>query len=162
QTVIVSFATLDGTAVAGSNYLATNGMVTFTPGTTNQTIVVTVLGDALSEASETFTVNLSSPTNATIADGQGVGMINNDDAAVTEGDSGITNAVFTVSLSAVSGLPVTVNFATTDGGALAGIDYMETNGVFALLHAFDGTDGSGPTEAQVAGPDGALYGSTPY
>ena len=73
-------------------------------------------------------VNLTNPTNATLSDSQGVGTINNDDpvvaiaisdVAVVEGNSGTTNAVFTVSLSAVSGQTVTVNFATADGTAVA-------------------------------------------
>jgi hypothetical protein len=82
-----------------------------------------VLGDTIDEANETFFVNLLSPVNATITDGQGVGTITNDDVApslaisdvtVAEGNAGITNAVFTVSLSNPSGQAVTVDFATAD------------------------------------------------
>ena len=57
--------------------------LTFAPGETTQTITVPVNGDVLDEADETFFVNLSSPVNATIADGQGVGTITDDDAAPT-------------------------------------------------------------------------------
>jgi len=56
-----------------------SGTVTFLPGQTSQTVNVTVNGDVKFEPTETFTVDLSSPTNATIADGQGVGTITNDD-----------------------------------------------------------------------------------
>ncbi len=81
QTVTVAYATADGTAVAGSDYVATSGTLTFDPGTVSQPVTVTVNGDALNEADETFFVNLGAPTNATIADGQGRGTIVNDDPA---------------------------------------------------------------------------------
>ncbi|HXJ72981.1 MAG TPA: Calx-beta domain-containing protein, partial [Candidatus Dormibacteraeota bacterium] len=141
QNVTVNFTTADGTAVAGGDYVSTNGLLSFAPGTTNQTITVRVNGDLLNEANETFFVNLSNPTNATFGDSQGVGTINNDDpvvaiaisdATVTEGNSGTTNAVFTVSLSAISGQTVTLNFATADGMALAGTDYVSTNGLLSF------------------------------
>ncbi|MCH8948637.1 MAG: hypothetical protein IH789_13605, partial [Acidobacteria bacterium] len=67
-----------------------------------------------------------------------MGTIIDDDAAPTltiddvtidpEGDSGTTDAVFTVSLSQASGKSVTVDFATTDGTATAGADYTSTSG----------------------------------
>jgi hypothetical protein len=81
QTVTVSYATANGSASAGSDYAAASGTLTFAPGTTSQTVTVAVTGDTLPEANETFLVNLGSPTNATIAKGQGQGTILNDDAA---------------------------------------------------------------------------------
>ena len=78
-TASVNFATANGTATAGSDYQATNGTVSFTPGTTTQTISVLVNGDFVIEPDETFFVNLSGASNATIADSQGVGTIVNDD-----------------------------------------------------------------------------------
>lgn len=77
--VSVNFATADGTATAGSDYVAANGTLNFAPGQTNQTINVVVNGDTVGEADETFYVNLSSPLNATLARGQGTGTILNDD-----------------------------------------------------------------------------------
>jgi Calx-beta domain len=141
QTVTVNYATADGTATAGSDYSATAGTLTFTPGTTSQTITVAVLGDTRTEANETFFVNLSTPSNATIADGRGQGTILNDDAlpalsinnvTVTEGNTGTTPAVFTVTLSAASGQTVTVNYATADGKATAGSDYTATAGTLTF------------------------------
>jgi len=141
QTVTVNFATADGTAVAGADYLATNGAVTFAPGTTTQGILVKVVGELLNESSETFFVNLSGAVNATLGDGQGRGTINNDDplptlsvgdAMVMEGDSGTTTSVFTVSLSAMSGQMVTANYATANGTAVAGTDYVSTNGIISI------------------------------
>jgi hypothetical protein len=78
-TVTVNFATADATATAGSDYMATSGTLTFTPGQTSRTITVNVNGDTAVEPTESFVVNLSAPTNATIAVAQGVGTIINDD-----------------------------------------------------------------------------------
>jgi hypothetical protein len=81
QPVTVDFATADGTASAGSDYVALSGQRTFAVGVGTQTISVTVNGDTAVEPSETFTINLSGATNATIADAQGQGTIANDDSA---------------------------------------------------------------------------------
>ena len=81
STVTVGYATANGTAAAGSDYVAASGMVTFPPGSTTQSIPVTVNGDTAVEPNETFFVNLSGATNATIADALGVGTITNDDLA---------------------------------------------------------------------------------
>jgi hypothetical protein len=80
STVTVAYATADGTANAGSDYNATSGTLTFNPGITTQTITVNVIGDTIVEPNETFFVNLSSPTNATLAVAQGTGTIINDDS----------------------------------------------------------------------------------
>ena len=80
QQVTVDFATADGTATAPADYAAGAGTLTFPPGSTTQSVTVAVNGDLLDEANETFLVNLSNPTNATIADGSGLGTINDDDA----------------------------------------------------------------------------------
>ncbi|HKW28451.1 MAG TPA: M36 family metallopeptidase, partial [Verrucomicrobiae bacterium] len=77
--VSVNFATADGTATAGSDYVAANGTLNFAPGQTNQTINVVINGDTVGEADETFYVNLASPLNATLARGAGTGTILNDD-----------------------------------------------------------------------------------
>jgi uncharacterized repeat protein (TIGR01451 family) len=77
--VSVSFATSNGTAQAGSDYVATNGVLVFAPGQTNGTITVQVMGDATAEPHETFSVVLSGALNASIGDGQGVGTIFTDD-----------------------------------------------------------------------------------
>jgi glucose/arabinose dehydrogenase len=137
QTISASYAVADGSAVAGSDYVTTSGTVTFTPGQLTQPISVTVNGDTLFELAETFNLNLTSPTNATIADNQGVGTITNDDAqptisindvTVTEGNSGTIAATFNVSLSGASSQTTTVNYATAVGSATAGSDYLATSG----------------------------------
>jgi len=99
--------------------------LTFAPGQTSKTITVSVLGDTTNEANETFVVNLSNPSNATLVDGQGQATITNDDpvpslsiadASIAEG-AGVANASFSVTLSAASGQTVTVAFATANGSA---------------------------------------------
>ena len=138
NTVTVDYASVDGSATAPSDYTASSGTLTFAPGQTNQQIAVIVKGDTLNEINETFTVNLSNPSSATIA-GTGIGTetINNDDAVPTlsinnvsqlEGTGGTTNYVFTVTLSTASGLPVTVDFATANGAAVAPGDYASQTG----------------------------------
>jgi hypothetical protein len=137
----VNFATANNTALAPGDYTATSGTLTFAAGETTKTVTVPVVGDLLDEANEAFFVNLSSATNATIADNQGVGTITDDDAApslaindvtVTEGNAGTTNATFTVTLSAASGQPVTVNFATANNTALAPGDYTAASGTLTF------------------------------
>ncbi len=80
QTVSVKYATGGGTAAAGTDYTALAlTTLTFAPGQTTRTVTVQVKGDVVKEANETFFVNLSGATNATIADAQGQGTITNDD-----------------------------------------------------------------------------------
>jgi uncharacterized repeat protein (TIGR01451 family) len=79
QAVLVNYATANGTAIAGSNYVATSGELTFAPGTTTQSIAVGVIGNKTVEPNKTFFVNLSTPTNGTLSRTQAIGTIINDD-----------------------------------------------------------------------------------
>jgi large repetitive protein len=138
QVVTVNFATANNTAVAPGDYTATSGTLTFAAGETTKTITVPVIGDLLVESNESYFVNLTNATNATIADAQGIGTITNDDAAVLsltindittpEGNSGTANAIFTITLSAASTQNVTVNFATANGTATAPGDFTAVSG----------------------------------
>jgi uncharacterized repeat protein (TIGR01451 family)/CSLREA domain-containing protein len=137
STVTVNYATADQTATAGSDYVATSGTVIFSPGQTTKPINVTVNGDTTPEPDETLLVNLSSPANATIARGQGIGTIRNDDnlstlsigdVTLNEGNSGTTSFDFPVTLSPASAFPVTVSYVTVDGTASAGSDYQPVSG----------------------------------
>ena len=143
NTVTVHYASADGTATAGSDYTALSGTLTFASGETSKTITAAVIGDTINEPNETFVVNLSNPSNATVADGQGRATILNDDPAppslaigdvtVNEGDSGVTSAIFTVTLSAASTQTVTVNFASADGSAKAATrDYSAVSGTLTF------------------------------
>jgi len=137
STVTVAYATADGTAVASLDYLAASGTLTFPPGTTARTVPVSVVGDLVDEPSETFFLNLSAPVNATIADGQGLAtIVDNDpppavsigDCAVVEGNAGQVPCAFTVSLSGPSAFTASVAWATSNGTATAGSDYTAASG----------------------------------
>jgi hypothetical protein len=141
-TVTVDYTTVDGSATAPSDYTATSGTLTYLAGQTSQQVTASVKGDTSNEVNETFTVNLSNPVNATISgSGVGLGTITNDDAVpsvsinnvtVAEGNSGTTGYAFTVTLSAASGLPLTVAYATANGTAVAPTDYQTQSGTVAF------------------------------
>jgi hypothetical protein len=77
--VTVNYSTADGTATAGTDYTAISGTLTFAPDETTKTIIVPIVEDDIYEGNETFSLNLSNPTNATISDDQGIGTILSDD-----------------------------------------------------------------------------------
>ena len=132
--VTVAYETLDGTAVAGVDYTSTSGTLRFAAGETRTTLAVPTLEDATAEETEGFTVQLSEPSGAMVADGTATGTITDDDdppglsiddaLAVREGET----AEFVVRLSAASGAAVTVAYETLDGTAVAGVDYTSTSG----------------------------------
>src|SRR5262249_48581893 len=104
EPVTVAYATADGSATAGSDYQATSGTLTFAPGETSKVITVLVNGDPLGEPTETFFVNLSSPTNVALGRRQAIGTIADDDprisitdadVSVTEGNTGTRPITFT-------------------------------------------------------------------
>jgi uncharacterized repeat protein (TIGR01451 family) len=143
QTVTVNYTTADGTAtVADGDYAAASGTLTFAPGVLAQPITVNVNGDTKFEPDETFAVNLSAPSNATLGTASGTGTIQNDDAqpavsidsvSQNEGNSGTTPFAFTVSLSNPSSQTVTVNYTTADGTAsVADSDYTAAGGTLTF------------------------------
>ncbi|MBI1903857.1 MAG: calcium-binding protein, partial [Planctomycetia bacterium] len=139
EMVSAFYATANGTATAGSDYVTTSGTVSFAPGETSKTVAVAVNGDTALEPNETFFVNLLIPVGATLLDDQGVGTIRDDDlvlsiddVTVTEGNSGTVDAVFTVTLSAASSDMVTADYATANGTATAGSDYVTTSGTVSF------------------------------
>jgi hypothetical protein len=80
--ITVGYTTADGTATLSNNdYVTASGTLTFAAGETQKTITVNALGDSQFERDETFRVNLSSPTNATIATAFADATIQNDDIA---------------------------------------------------------------------------------
>ena len=141
QSISVNYATAGNTATSGNDFVAASGIATIAPGLHSTTVIVIVNGDTAFEPNETFTVNLSAPVNATIADNQATGTINNDDAqpviaindlSVIEGNAGTSTATFTVSLSNASSQTITVNYATADNTATAGDDYMNAAGTLTF------------------------------
>ncbi|MBI5733083.1 fibronectin type III domain-containing protein [Candidatus Jorgensenbacteria bacterium] len=136
QTVAVLYGSTDGTALASTDYMNTSGTLTFTPGETTKSVTVAVNGDTTYETDETFSVVLSSPSNATIARGTGQGTITNDDilptvqfgSAVQSGLELIVSVSVPVTLSTISPNPVSVNYAVTGGTATNGVDYALSAG----------------------------------
>ena len=80
--VSIEFTTADGTATAGSDYVANSGTATIAEGANSTTVTVTINGDTISEADETYFLRATSATGATISDGEGLGTIQNDDVTV--------------------------------------------------------------------------------
>ena len=142
STVTINYTTNPGTATEGVDYTDATGVLTFVPGDTSETITVAVIGDNVFEGDETFFVDLSAPSNATLTDNQGLGTILNDDplpqiiisdVTQAEGTGGTTNFVFTVTLSNPSGSNVTVNYTTTPGTATEGTDYTDATSTLTFL-----------------------------
>jgi hypothetical protein len=136
--ITVSYTTLDGTATAGSDYATTGGTVVFQPGERNKFVAVPILGDTSVEADETFQLELLSASGVSIRTGTATGRIVNDDAFLSisdallvEGNSGSTDMEFWVSLSSVSGSPVTVDFATQANSAGFN-DFMPVGGTITF------------------------------
>ena len=96
QTVSVNYATSNGTATAPADYAAASGTIRFAPGETSKPIQVAVVGDTIYEPTETFTVVVSNPVNATIAVGSATGTIQNDDLLVRPGHYNGLNSMMTL------------------------------------------------------------------
>jgi len=77
EIVTVNYATTDGTAIAGTDYNATSGLLTFAPGATSKTINVPVIGSTAYKPTEAFHLTLTNPVSATIAAGAVTGTIQN-------------------------------------------------------------------------------------
>jgi hypothetical protein len=135
--IAVNYTTVDSSATAPADYASASGTITFEPGEILKTMGVAVHGDSLTEGDETFAVELSGASGATVSDGQAVGIIVDDenapavsigDVTVVEGDAGTTEAALLLTLSHSSSDSVTVNYATADASATAPSDYQESVG----------------------------------
>ena len=134
-TVSVDYAVTGGTASgSGVDYTLASGTLTFAPGVATQNISITVVNDTTDEDDKTIQIALSNSTNATlgaiathtytILDNDPTPSLSINNVTVTEGNSGTTNASFTVTLSGASAKPVTVDYATANGTATAPADYI--------------------------------------
>jgi len=145
--VSVNWATVDGTALAGSDYAAATGKVVFGPGIISVPVDLVITGDMSIESDETFFLDLSMPVNGTIAKPRGRATILDDDiegptisiadVTVTEGNSGTVEATFAVTLSAAASKMVTVSWATLDGTARAAGTVAGENDYFPGTGTFD-------------------------
>lgn len=139
--ITVAYATSNGSATAGADYVSVAGVASLPNGGCKcTTVTVDALGDLAEESTETFKVNLSAPTGgASIRDGLGIGTIYDNDGppaiAVlsTVGGEADTEMNFTVSLTSPAPAPVSVDYATSDVTATAGSDYVATSGTTTFL-----------------------------
>ena len=117
------------------------------------------IGDTTLESNETFYLNISGVTGATIADGQGACTILNDDSSLTinnpsisEGNTGTTNLNFTVTLNPACSLPVSFDYTDISGGtATQSTDFQHVAGTLNIP--------AGSTTATISVP---VYGDTNY
>ncbi len=135
----VNYATTNGTATAGTDYVATNGMLNFASGETFETLNLFILNNS-AFSNRIFLVNLSNPSSP-------VQLVTNSTASITvvatniglefsSTNNGVDKSGGNVTVSVLrvgspSG-PVSVGFATQDGTALAGTNYDQTSGTLAF------------------------------
>ncbi|MCC7146921.1 MAG: hypothetical protein IT443_10795 [Phycisphaeraceae bacterium] len=181
--VTVQYATANGRvdpATAGSDYTAKTGTVTFDMFESTKQIVVSVLADNETEKDEKFYVILSNPSNATIADGTGVGTIHDDDVAVvtiaavrpaaSEVDAdgkGMGQFKITRTGAALAMADPLVVHYTVGGSATAGSDYQGLTGtavipakmtsVFVTVGPVDDLDCDGPETVVLTLVDQSTY-----
>jgi len=139
-TVTVNYSTIDGSAIAGDDYTAASGTLTFNPGEVTHSITVPIIDDTVPEPTETLFLNLSGATNATISDTLSVGTIIDNDSSlastlivsdvIVSESAGSMN--FTVTRSGSSSSTVMVNYWTTAGSAHPGSDYADTSGTLTF------------------------------
>ncbi len=166
RAVSVRYAIANGTASAPTDYASASGVVAFAPGEKSKAIAVSVVGELLYEPDETVTVTLSSPVNATIADGSANGTITNDDTVAVPGHySGKTsqNETFdfdvTSTGTAVTGLRTgQINQSCSPAGTISGgrIDFgsqpfpIAQDGSFSIDVIASGTVSGGGETAPTA------------
>lgn len=139
DTATVAYATENGTAVAGEDYTATSGDLTWDKGNTdNQVIKIPLIDNELDQPDRTFVVTLSNAENATISSGSATITLTDDDNAPTLSVADLTvseavtggKATITVQMTGASSQEVSVDYTTAPGTATAGTggDYITTNG----------------------------------
>jgi len=152
--VTVNFTTRDGTARAGFDYVTAAGTLFFADGQTNTTLTIPILDDPLIESNEVINLSLSNPIGgATVGQGTATVTIIDDDtragsfqltgayfvrgteSTVTLLGSGMVNvpgALITVTRVGGSSGTVSVDFTTSDLSAIAGFNYLPTNGTLTF------------------------------
>lgn len=138
RTVTVHYQTEDDGATAGQDYLATSGILSFPPGTTNQTIRVPVLGDTFYEVQERFLVRLDSPVEALLGDPEARCSIAEEeleprleveDVTWAEGSTGENrSAEVPIRLTGKMSRDVAVTYFTADASAHRVGDYLAQRG----------------------------------
>jgi hypothetical protein len=139
QEVTVDYATADGTANAGDDYESASGQLTFPPNETSRNFTVYIVNNDENEQDETFSLNLSNAATASLSmAAKATVTIRDDDRPTVQFSNSSYNAYGTgmatinVILNAPAAATVTVQFATSDGSATAGIDYTTVEGTLVF------------------------------
>ncbi len=124
-TITVKYATSNGTALAGSDYLTATGTLTFTPGVTMTTFTVPIKDDVLDEPDETIILTLSDPVNATVGLPNPAALTILDDeqyglalAPATGGQAGNPGTTVTYTLTMTNTGNLTDTYGVTVSGAV--------------------------------------------
>jgi len=156
EAIAVRVETAGGTATASSDYNSINVVVLFQPTEVTHTVDVQIIGDTNLESNETFFVNITEAFATTIADGQGIGTILDDDTpdvtvAVSPSsvaEDGATNLIYTFTRTGVTAGALTVNFSV-GGTAAFGTDYTQTGAATFGASSGTVTIGAGNSSATV-------------
>jgi len=179
RSISVNYTTADGTALAGSDYVARSGVATIPAGSLGRTITVSVRGDKILEPSEKLKFVISSPLGANLGTNAGAGTILNDDASsgvqisvgdasVKEGDQGDRTVTVAITLSAARNNVTTVDWASADGTASSSSDFDAATGtatfpaltttayVTFVLHPDTTVEGTEAFTVGLTNPSGAV------
>ncbi len=146
--VVLNYSTGDGTASAGSDYVAATGAVIVPARQTTAAVHLAVVGDDAMEPNETFTVTVADPVGATLGQTAGTVSITDDEPVVvtvasprvTEGDGGTTPATFRVEAAEVAaGSTVSVPWSLAPGTAEIPADLEAASGTVVLTPTATGT-----------------------
>lgn len=139
--VVVKVEPVNGTAVNGLDYLASTVEIVIPAGSIEASYPVTILGDRIHEPEKTLTVKITSVSGEPVGSAVGsVKIIDNDpqiqasiaDSTIIEGNSGTSDIIFPVNLTAASEIPVSFDYYTLDGTATGGVDYEITRGTITI------------------------------
>jgi hypothetical protein len=134
--VTVSYSTADGTALAGKDYTAVSGTLTFAPGQTTRTIIVPTLVDSIGGPTPIFTLNLANAVGASIAKGQGVGTIEDNNVTL------VNIAVTPTSIPSGGTATVTLTAKDAAGNPLTGLPFTFGWSATGFLNTGSGSFGS--------------------
>jgi len=144
-TAAVNYATSNGTGVQGVDYSSTSGTLTFANGETSKTFPVTIVDNGSIDGNRTFNLTLSNPTSGSSLGSSTATVTVYDDESVTFGTGSLrySKAAFSatetsgeafITIQRIGGAKglVKVNYATSNGSALAGSDYTATSGTMTF------------------------------
>jgi hypothetical protein len=152
--VTFSYATIAGTAAAGTDFTAVTGSDTITAGETSATVLVATIDDSDLESAETFSLTLSSVSGAEVSDGLAIGTINDNESALVSYESQV-RPILTARCA---------NLACHGGSLAGGGFYLGTGATYDTLIIATGTNTAtlpGSTDGKVVQP-GSSSTSTLY